>query len=126
MKITLNLADCMWLACGGTLELEDGTHLEVESDLGGIRQVWNNVAAFVDNDGGSRHGDVKPLGESLERLVYGPEEVECVGGCGATGPINHDAWVWADARGDTWAPEDQKAPWCEECLPPQPPRREHA
>jgi len=124
--IVLTDADCRWLACGGVLVAGDGTRIAVEPDLGGWRMGWNNIAAFIDNDGGSRDGEVKPLGETLDRLVYGPEEVACVGGCGVSRPIDADTWVWADEKGDTWAPEAEKDAWCEGCLPPQPPRREHA
>jgi len=71
MRIVLTDADCRWLACGGTLETADGDTIVVEPDMRGVRPAWANVAAFIDNDGGSREGETKPLGEDLERLVYG-------------------------------------------------------
>lgn len=70
-KITLNDADCRWLACGGTLVTSNGVEITVDDEMAAWRPGWANVAAFIDNDGGSRKGEVKPLGESLDRLVYG-------------------------------------------------------
>ena len=69
--ITLVDADLRWLACGGAIELEDGRRIVTESGLAASRRDWNNIAAFIDHDGGVRTGETKPIGESLERLVYG-------------------------------------------------------
>ena len=112
--ITLSDADCRWLACGGALEMADGTRLVVEEDLGGYRPAWANIAAFIDNDGGSRDGEVKPLGESLERLVYGPETVMCYGGCGTERSIDAKSWAWIDGNGVAEGLDVE--PWCEACI----------